>query len=134
MPRLHGVFESALYVSDVERAVTFYRDVLGLRVLGDMDKNRGAAFAVGDTVLLVFRAEETSKGDILPPHGSTGSGHVAFRVEPEDLDPWRRHLSERGVPIEMEHSFGNGPPSIYFRDPDGNLLELAVFDVWMWKE
>jgi catechol 2,3-dioxygenase-like lactoylglutathione lyase family enzyme len=134
MPRLGGVFESALYVTDVERAVGFYRDMLGLRVLGDVDKDRGAAFAVGRTVLLVFRAEETLKGDRLPPHGATGTGHVAFLVEPEELDAWRRHLTERGVPIEMEHSFRNNPPSIYFRDPDENLLELAVFEVWPWKD
>jgi len=126
--------ESALYVSDVERAVGFYRDVLGLRTLGEVDKTRGAAFAVGDTVLLVFRAEETLKGDRLPPHGATGTGHVAFLVEPGELDEWRRHLRERGVPIEMEHSFRDNPPSIYFRDPDGNLLELAVHDVWPWKD
>ncbi len=127
---LASVFEAALYVQDIKRAVAFYRDVLGLRVLGEMDESRGAALAVGESVLLVFRAEETLKGDILPPHGATGSGHVAFRIEPEGLDEWRRHLTERGVRIEMEHSFRNNPPSIYFRDPDGNLLELAVATVW----
>lgn len=133
MPRLQGVFESALYVANVERSVAFYRDVLGLPVLGEVDKVRGAAFAVGRTVLLVIRAVETLKGDRLPAHGATGSGHVAFLVEPEELDAWRRHLAERGVQIEREHTFRNHPPSIYFRDPDGNLLELAVFDVWPWK-
>jgi catechol 2,3-dioxygenase-like lactoylglutathione lyase family enzyme len=133
MLRLGRVFESALYVSDLERAISFYRDVLGLRVLGEVNLNRGAAFRVGQTVLLIFRAEETLKGGILPPHGATGSGHVAFLVEPEDLGPWRRHLTQHGVRIEKEHSFRNNPPSIYFRDPDGNLLELAVFNIWPWE-
>ena len=124
--------ESALYVSDLTRAVTFYRDVLGLRVMGEFDEQRGAALAVGPTVLLLFRAEETLKGGILPPHGATGTGHVAFRVQPEDIPAWRRQLEERGVKIEQEFAFGNNPPSIYFRDPDGNVLEIAVASIWPW--
>ncbi len=131
-PSLHSVLESALYVSDVKRSVAFYRDVLGLEVLGEFDENRGAALAVGPSVLLVFRAEETLKGPA--PHGATGAGHVAFRVESEELPVWRKHLEACGVKIELEKSFRGSPPSIYFRDPDGNLLELAVPSVWPFEE
>ena len=133
MPSLKYVMESALYVQDVGRAAAFYRDVLGLRVLGEIEATRGAALAVGNTVLLLFRAEETMKGDRLPAHGAHGSGHVAFSVEPHELEAWKKHLTERGVRIEQEHSFHGAPPSIYFRDPDGNLLELAVKSVWPWE-
>ncbi len=127
-PPLACVFEAALYVQDIKRAVAFYQDILGLRVLGEVDESRGAALAVGQSVLLVFRAEETLKGPA--PHGATGAGHVAFSVEPEELPVWRKHLEACGVKIEFEKSFRNSPPSIYFRDPDGNLLELAVATVW----
>lgn len=130
-PPLACVFEAALYVQDIQRAVAFYRDILGLKVLGEFEESRGAALAVGRTVLLVFRAEETLKGNRLQ-HGATGPGHVAFRVEPEELDAWRKYLIEHGVKIEGEVSFRGSPPSIYFRDPDGNLLELAVESVWPW--
>jgi catechol 2,3-dioxygenase-like lactoylglutathione lyase family enzyme len=34
------------------------------------------------------------------------------------------------VAIEREFAFGDNPPSIYFRDPDGNSLELAVSTIW----
>ncbi len=132
MPRLESVMESSLYVSDLARAIAFYRDVLGLRVMGEFEEQRGAALAVGPTVLLLFRAEETLKGGILPAHGATGTGHVAFRVQPEDIPAWRRRLEELGVKIEQEFTFGNNPPSLYFRDPDGNVLEIAVASIWPW--
>jgi catechol 2,3-dioxygenase-like lactoylglutathione lyase family enzyme len=133
MPALRSLMESARYVSDLERAMAFYRDVLGLRLMEKFDANRGAAFQVGETVLLLFRAEETRKGGWLPPHGAAGQGHVAFRVEPSDLDDWRRHLREHGVEIEQEFAFAGNPPAIYFRDPDGNLLELAVATIWAFQ-
>ena len=132
VPQLECVMESSLYVTDLKRAVAFYRDVLDLRVMGEFDEQRGAALAVGPTVLLLFRAEETLKEGVLPSHGAQGTGHVAFRVQPEDLPGWRRRLEERGVQIEKEFAFGNNPPSIYFRDPDGNVLELAVASIWPW--
>ncbi len=134
MAPLRYVMESALYVEDVARAVAFYRDVLGLRVLEEFEQKRGAALAVGNTVLLLFRAEETRKGGELPAHGARGNGHVAFCVEPDQLQAWKTHLTSHSVEIEQEYSFGDTPPSIYFRDPDGNLLELAVPSLWPWEK
>lgn len=129
-----AVLETSLYVSNVDRAVAFYREVLGLRQIEDgyFDGGRGAALQVGTgpSVLLLFRADLTWPGGELPPHGATGAGHVAFWVEPGELRAWRERLIERGVPIEKEFAFGDNPPSIYFRDPDGNLLELAVSSIW----
>jgi len=43
-------------------------------------------------------------------------------------------LREYGVSIEKEFTFGNHPPSIYFRDPDGNSLELAVASIWALRD
>jgi catechol 2,3-dioxygenase-like lactoylglutathione lyase family enzyme len=130
MPAIEYVMESTLYVTDVARAVAFYRDVLGLHLMGEFETEPGAAFAVGNTVLLLFNAKETLKPRHLPPHGATGSGHVAFRVQPEELPRWKKHLTEHGVAIEKEHQFGDNPASIYFRDPDGNVLEFAVAGIW----
>ena len=129
-----AVLETSLYVTDLERAVAFYEGVLGLRKIDDgyFPGGRGAALQVGPgpSVLLLFRAEITRKGGELPAHGATGAGHVAFRVEPEELEAWRKRLQELGVPIEKEVSFGNHPASIYFRDPDRNSLEFAVPAIW----
>ena len=132
MPSIEAVLETSLYVSDLARSVAFYRDVLGLHLMSEFDDERGAAFAVGSSVLLLFRAEETGKQRTIPSHGSNGRGHAAFRVPPEKIPAWREHLESRGVPIELEHSFEGNPPSLFFRDPDGNLLEIAVASIWPW--
>jgi len=131
---LHGVLESSLYVADLNRSVAFYRDVLGLGLAEEFEADRGAAFFAGSGILLLFRADVTRQKGILPAHGSTGPGHVAFRVKPSELNTWRKRLQECGVEIEREVSFNGQPPSIYFRDPDGNSLELAVPSIWPFKK
>lgn len=129
-----AVLETSLYVSDLERAMAFYEGVLGLRKIDDgcFAGGRGAALQAGSgpSVLLLFRAEVTRAGGELPAHGTTGAGHVAFRVDADELPKWRQRLQEHGVAIEKEFAFGNHPASIYFRDPDGNSLELAVSSIW----
>jgi len=93
---------------------------------------RGAALQVGTgpSVLLLFRAELTLRGGLLPAHGTSGAGHVAFRIEASEFPAWRERLRVHGVAIEQEFAFGDNPPAIYFRDPDGNVLELAVETIW----
>jgi catechol 2,3-dioxygenase-like lactoylglutathione lyase family enzyme len=134
MLRPHGVLETSLYIADLDRAVEFYQRVLGLRLIPDgyFEGGRGAALQVGKgpSVLLLFRAAVTRKEGMLPAHGCSGAGHVAFHVEPAELPEWRKRLQEMGVAIEKEVAFGSAPPSIYFRDPDGNSLELAVTQIW----
>lgn len=128
------MLETSLYISDVDRAVKFYREVLGLRLINDayFEGDRGAALQVGSgpSVLLLFRAVETLKGGMLLAHGTTGPGHAAFRIEVAEIPGWRERLRAHGIEIDQEFAFGNNPPSIYFRDPDGNVLELAVAAIW----
>jgi catechol 2,3-dioxygenase-like lactoylglutathione lyase family enzyme len=132
--RPHGVMETSLYITDLGRAVDFYQRVLGLRLIADryFPGGRGAALQVGPgpSVLLLFVADITKQPGDLPPHGTTGAGHAAFRIEPSELAAWREWLRECEVKIEKEFAFGQNPPSIYFRDPDGNSLELAVAGIW----
>lgn len=132
--KLHSVLETSLYVTDLGRAIRFYCEVLGLREIPEavFPGGRGAALQVGTgpSVLLLFCAQITLRGGDLPAHGTVGAGHVAFRVEAGEMAGWRARLAEHGVEIEKEAAFGANPPSIYFRDPDGNSLELAVEGIW----
>lgn len=124
------VFESCLCVNDLAAAREFYTKVLGLPVVSEFS-NRGIAFRCGSGVVIVFDpAESKSSHDGIPGHGTTGVGHLAFAAEGQDLPAWREHLVKNGVAIESEVEWPSGGKSIYFRDPAGNVLELAPPTLW----
>ncbi len=127
-PRIAGILETVLYVSDIDRAERFYRDVMALSEIGK-DPERHVFFRVGAGVLLLFRAEQTRQARTLPAHGADGEIHVCFTTSADDYEAWKRRLKEQGIVIEQETEWPRGR-SFYFRDPDGNLLELADTDIW----
>ncbi len=128
--KIKAVVETAIYVDDLRAAETFYGTVLGLRVIGK-EPVRHVFFQAGEaSVLLAFLAETTLKGDPLPPHGATGSGHFALGIEVEAFDAWRKLLQGHGVSIEKEVEWPRGGRSLYFRDPAGNSVELVTPGVW----
>jgi catechol 2,3-dioxygenase-like lactoylglutathione lyase family enzyme len=134
MPTLDGVLETALYVDDLDRARGFYADILGLRLL--VQDDRMCAFAVGSrSVLLIFRrgaSLETIRmsGGTIPPHDGSGPLHVAFATRTEELAEWEARLHRFDIAIEGRTSWPRGGRSVYFRDPDGHLLELATPGLW----
>jgi catechol 2,3-dioxygenase-like lactoylglutathione lyase family enzyme len=133
-PRINGVVETCLYSDDLPRAVRFYQDQLGLQLLESGE--RLCVFRVADKqVLLLFRSGGTLKplptpGGMIPPHNATGQLHFAFAVAKEDFAAWEKHLIERGIAIESKVSWPRGGLSIYFRDPDNHLVELATPGIW----
>lgn len=129
MQEIQHLVEAALYVDDLDRAEAFYRDVLGLTVIGKM-AGRHVFFQVGTSVLLLFNADETSKGENLPAHGARGPGHAALGIPKEAVESWRRRLQEHGVTVEKEVEWPRGGRSLYFRDPAGNLVELVTPGCW----
>jgi len=86
-------------------------------------------------VLLIFRRGSATQtvtipGGTIPGHDGAGPLHVAFAIGKDELEHWQKHLASRGVAIEGETSWSRGGRSIYFRDPDGHLLELATPGLW----
>jgi catechol 2,3-dioxygenase-like lactoylglutathione lyase family enzyme len=134
MPKLDHVLETALYVDDLGRAADFYADVLELAPLYADERLR--AFAVGGrSVLLLFRrgaSLETVRlpGGTIPPHDGSGPLHVAFAIAADDLAGWEERLRARRIAIEGRTDWPLGGRSVYFRDPDGHLLELATPGLW----
>ena len=123
--------EAAIYTSDLKAAEKFYRDVLGLEKISSME-NRGISFRCGETVLLVFDPERTRVPDAgVPTHGASGEGHIAFVVDDFEIGPWRARLTDFGVAIEAEVAWPGGGRSLYFRDPAGNVVELAPPTLWL---
>lgn len=133
MPKVDRVLETALYVDDLDRAAAFYADVLGLASLYADERLR--AFAAGNSVLLLFRRggsleTVTMPGGTIPPHDGSGPLHVAFAIGADELAGWEERLRARGIPVEGRTDWPRGGRSIYFRDPDGHLLELATPGLW----
>ena len=127
---IQAIIETAIYVDNLDQAETFYRDVLGLPILGK-EPGRHVFFRVGTAnVLLGFLPEATLKGDQLPAHGARGPGHFALGIERAELDAWRQRLVASGVAIEKEVKWPRGGKSIYFRDPAGNSVELVTPGIW----
>ena len=127
-PRITGILETVVYVTDIDRAEQFYREVMCLTQIGKQP-GRHVFFRVGSGVLLLFLAERTRQTTSLPPHGADGEIHVCFTVSPAEYDIWKRRIQEHGLSILQETEWPAGS-SFYFRDPDGNLLELANSDIW----
>ena len=134
MPSLTGVIETALYVDDIDRASKFYEEILGLLRL-DGDARLRAYSVAGHNVLLLFKRGATAQpihtpSGIIPPHDGTGQNHFAFAIPAAELAAWEKHLANHRIAIESRVHWPRGGTSIYFRDPDNNLVELATPGMW----
>lgn len=126
-----GFHHITMVSRDAQRTLSFYRDTLGLRLV-----KRTVNFDDPGAYHLYFGDETGAPGTILTffewPHagkgmwGQGGIHHLALGVEsPEAQLRWKRRLTDRGVAV-------NGPydrvwfSSIYFTDPDGQILEIAT--------
>lgn len=116
MSGLKGADLVYFFVSDMERAVTFYRDVLALRLL----------YRTGDD-WAQFEAGPVQLGLHASAQGEhRAGGTVAFRVD--DLDASRLELAARGISFTPEGGGEGGEPRfVEFQDPDGNVLGLLEY-------
>lgn len=129
--RLTGLHHVTLICRDLGRTTAFYRDLLGLRLVSEQrneDDPDARHFWFGD--------EHGSPGTLISfleypeiPQGVVGAGsthHLALTVESAaEQDAWRDHLRSHGVECSGPFERG-GFRSIYLRDPDGHILEIAT--------
>jgi catechol 2,3-dioxygenase-like lactoylglutathione lyase family enzyme len=129
MIRLREIDHVVLRVLDLERMLRFYVEVLGCT-----PERRD------DSIGLVQLRAGRSLVDFVPVDGVLGRAggappgpegrnldHVCFRVEPFDAAAIRRTLENAGVdagPLEQRYGAEGSGPSIYLRDPEGNVVEL----------
>ncbi len=113
-------------VSEWERANAFYGDVLGATVV---PRGAGFAYRFGERQLNVHgpgvQAQPVARDPVRP-----GNSDLCF-VWPGAIEDAARHLEEHGIaveegPVERDGARGAGR-SVYFRDPDGTLLELISY-------
>jgi predicted enzyme related to lactoylglutathione lyase len=106
--------QNAYYVThDMDRAVAFYRDALGLSVRFQ-DGTRWAQFDAGGVNFSLSAPEEAAEG-------ATGAV-VIFEVD--DIDAARTRLEAGGARVLVDRDMGAHGRSLSFRDPDGNLVQL----------
>ena len=131
MPNATRTYETVLYADDLDAASRFYTEAVGLTLLSQNELM--LVFAVGENYLLIFDPSKSSvPGRLVPSHGATGLGHIAFAADEAELPAWRERLGAAGVEIESEVDWSDGERgrSIYVRDPAGNSVEFAPPILW----
>jgi lactoylglutathione lyase len=127
---IRGLFETHLTVANLDRSVHFYRDTLGLALAHIVPERRAAFFWIGPTA-----------GEAMLGLWESGSGpnrmqlHVAFAISLDAMEHAVEALKSAGVqPLDFDGQPATEPQvlawmpaaTIYFRDPDGHLLEFLT--------
>ncbi|MEH6521256.1 VOC family protein [Sulfitobacter sp.] len=112
--KVRGLNHITLATRDLQRAIPFYRDTLGLVLAHEWPQ--GAYFTAGDLWFCLSLDERAQPSDSYT--------HFAFDVDPSDFDILSQHVRNSGVQIWKENRSEGA--SLYFCDPDGNRLELHV--------
>jgi len=115
-----------IHVSDWKRSNAFYRDVLGAQL---MQRGAGWAYRFGDIQLNCHgpgvMADPVARLPVAP-----GNSDLCF-VWPGPIEDAVAHLRTHGVAIELgpvaRHGARDAGISVYFRDPDGSLLEFISY-------
>lgn len=123
MPIL-AIHHLSLLVADTERALEFYRDLLGLPVIERPELGfPGAWLAIGDKQLHLLELSNPDPQEGRPAHVGRDR-HLALRVE--GLEQLEGRLIEAGIPFSRSKS---GRNAIFCRDPDGNGVELIAAEL-----
>ncbi len=127
--QIKGLFETHLTVSDIRRSMNFYQNVVGLKLAYELQERNSAFFWIGN---------DSSKKRSMLGLWSIGSApvgmnlHLAFEVSIKDLLKSPKVLELHGVnalsffgqkTIEPDVIGWMPAAAVYFRDPDGHLLE-----------
>ncbi len=127
-PKTEGILESSLYVADLARSAQFYQRIFGFRVISDFEGRGCALEACTRQVLLLFK--KGGARAIPTPHDGDGELHLAFAIPAAELASWEAWLAENGIAVEEKRKWDLGGTSLYFRDPDRHLIEVATPGVW----
>lgn len=128
-PTLTALDHLVLTVSDIAATCAFYADALGMKVqrFEAADGSLRHALGFGDQKINLHPA--SAPFDPKAAHPGPGSADLCFLTQ-TPLAEWQAHLAAHGIAIEdgpVPRSGATGPIlSIYLRDPDGNLIEIAT--------
>ena len=113
-------------VSDLERALRFYTEVLGCREERRAESIGLVQLRAGSALIDLLRSNPGPEETEGPPPGRN-MDHFCLRIEPFDAPALRSHLERHGLDVgEVVQRYGaeGSGPSLYIQDPDGNTVEL----------
>jgi len=117
-----GIDHVVLRISDRERALRFYRDLLGLRVEREQADIRLIQLRAGRSLIDLVLGAATGSG-------TPNVDHFALEIQPFDEERLREHFTSHGVPVlesGLRYGAAGEGPSIYILDPEGNKVELKA--------
>lgn len=113
-------------VHDIEKSCTFYETVMGLEIISFGEERK--AIKVGAQKINLHQT-----GNEISPcakNPTPGSADLCF-ITPKPISDYLHHLKDRGIDIELgpvkRYGVSGEMDSVYFRDPDGNLLEVSHY-------
>ncbi len=133
-PKIAGMLETGVCVDDLAASSVFYKDILGLQTVLELDRLQ--AFDLGPGAVLLLFDREMAQYDsdtpigFVPGHGTSGRAHFCFRIAEDDYEPWKAHLAGQGIAVTGEVRWPAGGRSFYFADLEGNVLEMATPGLW----
>ncbi|WP_428392411.1 VOC family protein [Lichenicoccus sp.] len=135
IPRLSHLLETSVYVRDLDRAQAFYQDVFGFELFLRDERMAGLAIPGASILLLFLRGASnaptpTDGGGDIPAHDGGGSVHLCFAIPLGELAAWEAHLDAKAITAESRITWPRGGVSLYVRDPDDSLVELATPGLW----
>lgn len=119
-PPLIGLRHAAIRVRDLGRSLAFYREILGFDLEWQPDPENAYLTSGTDNIAL----HQARSGQA--PSGPQTLDHLGLVVRnAAEVDQWEEYLKARGVDIAQEsRTHRDGARSLYFRDPDGILIQL----------
>jgi catechol 2,3-dioxygenase-like lactoylglutathione lyase family enzyme len=134
VPKLAGILETSLYVADLQQSIAFYQKVFCFEVLYSDHRMCAMAVRAGQVLLLFLKGASAkgsqASGGFVPGSDGEGHLHLAFSISKESLGGWKDSLQAMDIPIESTVYWPAGGTSLYFRDPDQHVLELATPGLW----
>lgn len=146
MPKMNNVDHTGITVSDLDRSLAFYEDILecerlSVSSISGQGISRGvnvpnarlrfALLRTSNTIIELIEYEQPRGKPIERSNNDIGSAHIAFQVD----DIWKKYeeLRDKGIEFNAEpYTFsdadgnpaGSGTTFVYFKDPDGIQLEM----------
>lgn len=140
VPAITRVVETGVYVEDLDRSVSFYKDLFEFET--EVRDDLICVLRVpGGQALILFPKRiasepgRTSATDVpfkgtIPSHGGDGRQHIALAIPAAELPSWERRLTDRDIEVIGRTEWPRGGKSIYIRDPDDHLIEFLTPGLW----